>query len=401
MGQGLFYQCHVTPGVRCVGIADVKVERAARCCETLGYPHRLVRDAASVADAVRRGEVAVVEDGRLLAQHGLADVFVEASSSILPAAEYSLAAVAAGQHLVMMNAEADLIFGPYLMECARRNGVVYTSCGGDQPGVIKLLVDDLRLWGFDLVMAGNIKGFLDRYSNPQKIIPEADKRRLDYRMATAYTDGTKLCIEMALLANALGLAVSEAGMKGPRAASVEEVFQLFDLEDLWRDRVPCADYLLGAKPDGGVFAVGYCDHPYQQSMLSYYKMGRGPFYLFYRPYHLCHVEAMASMVRTVLDAESLLQPACGFRTNVYAYAKRPLRRKETLDGIGGFACYGLIENIDTLRPAGLPICLAEGVTLKRDIAPDGRILLEDVEVDPHRPDFDLYAKALGVPRGAA
>jgi predicted homoserine dehydrogenase-like protein len=91
-----------------------------------------------------------------------------------------------------MNSEIDLIFGPYLTEKALENGVVYTSCDGDQYGVIKHLIDDLRFWGFELVMAGNIKGFLSRYANPTTIIPEADKRNLDYKMCTSYTDGTKL-----------------------------------------------------------------------------------------------------------------------------------------------------------------------------------------------------------------
>ena len=395
MGKGLFYQCHVTPGVRCVAIADTKVERAVGSCEMLQHAYRRVHDVGGTADAIRSGQVAVTDDAMLLAQCDFVDVLVEASSSIIAAAQYALTALDTRKHLVLMNAEVDLIFGPYLMTFARRRGVVYTSCGGDQHGVIKLLVDELCLWGFDLVMAGNIKGFLDRYSNPEKIIPEANKRHLDYRMATAYTDGTKLCIEMALLANALGLVVTVPGMRGPRAKEVREVFELFDFEELWRDRLACVDYILGAEPNGGVFAVGYCDHPYQCSMLSYYKMGAGPFYLFYRPHHLCHVEAMSSVVRPVLDAESLLQPHFGFRTNVYAYAKRPLRRKEVLDGIGGFTCYGLIENCAAGPQPGLPICLAEGVTLKRDLAKDERILIEDIEYDPRRFDFDLYFKAGG------
>ena len=136
------------------------------------------------------------------------------------AGEFAIYALAERKHLVLMNAEIDLIYGPYLLELAQRRGVTYTSCDGDQHGVIKRLVDDLRLWGFQLVMAGNIKGFLDRYSNPKKIVPEADKRNLDYKMATAFTDGTKLNIEMALVANALGLRVHKPGMHGPDAGNV-------------------------------------------------------------------------------------------------------------------------------------------------------------------------------------
>jgi predicted homoserine dehydrogenase-like protein len=390
MGKGLMYQCQVTPGIRCVAIADVKVERATACCEMLKRDYRIVCDGSELSRIVRNGQVAVAEDAMILAQCDLVDVFIESSNSITPAVQYSIAALENHKHLVLMNAEVDLIFGPYLMNLALKQGVAYTSCGGDQHGVIKLIADDLRLWGFDLVMAGNIKGFLDRYSNPEKIVPEADKRHLDYRMAASYTDGTKLCIEMALLANALGLVVTVPGMQGPRARHVRDVFELFDFEALWQNRVACADYILGAEPDGGVFAVGYCDHPYQKSMLSYYKMGKGPFYLFYRPYHLCHIEAMASVVQAILDGGSLLQPHFGFKTNVYAYAKRPLHREEELDGIGGFTCYGLIENCDPHSKPGLPICLADHVTMKRDVPQDEKIFLEDIDYDSNRFDFDLY-----------
>src|SRR5262249_43322766 len=162
--------------------------------------------------------------------------------------------------------------------------------------------------------AGNIKGFLDRYSDPVKIVPEADKRKLGYRMATAYTDGTKLCIEMSLVANACGLATTVPGMQGPRARDVHEVFDLFDLATIRGGGQPVVDYILGAKPDGGVFAIGHSDHPYQREMLAYYKMGQGPFYLFYRPYHLCHVEAMAGIAAACLDGRSVLQPDHGLQT---------------------------------------------------------------------------------------
>ena len=86
------------------------------------------------------------------------------------------------------------MYGPLLLELAMEEGVVYTCADGDQPTVIKKLIDDITLWGFDLVMAGNIKGFHDRYTNPTKIAPEADKRLLDHKMCSSYTDGTKLCV---------------------------------------------------------------------------------------------------------------------------------------------------------------------------------------------------------------
>ncbi len=393
MGKGLLHQCRVTPGMECVAMADLKPERAIACAEAERLPYKVASTAAEMDDAIRGGFTAICEDGELVAECARAAVLVEASSAIGLAGAYAATALKTGKHAVMMNAEADLIFGPYLMDLAHRRGLVYTSCDGDQHGVIRRLVSDLQLWGFDLVMAGNIKGFLDRYSNPSRIIPEADKRNLDYKMATAYTDGTKLNVEMALVANALNLRTRTPGMTGAQAGDVREVFRLFDFDSIRAEGDPCVDYIQGAEPGGGVYAIGFCEHAYQRSMMEYYKMGSGPFYLFYRPYHLCHIEAMDCIVQAVVDGCSLLEPVYGFRTNVFAYAKRDLKPGEKLDGIGGYACYGLIDNCHGGHP-GLPICLAEDVVLLDNIARDSPILLSDVESPVSRPDFDLYRRAL-------
>lgn len=381
IGKGLVFQSGITPGIRCVAVADVRLERAVAAARAFGIRHRVVRTLAAMHDAVRAGELAVCEDGELVARCEPARLLIEASNALAPARQFALRALEHGKHVVMMNAEADLTFGPQLMRVAQRAGLVYTSCDGDQPAVIARLVEELRLWGFELVMAGNIKGFLDRYADPTTIAPEADKRALDHKMCASYTDGTKLGVEMALIANGLGLRVDAPGMHGPRAATVYDVFDRFDFDALWRERRPVVDYLLGATPTGGVFAIGYTAEPFQQFTLGWFppRMGPGPYYVFYRPYHLGHIEAMTTVAEAALDGRAVLQPAHGFRTNVYAYAKRALRRGERLDGIGGYACYGLIENCDAapLGP-GLPICLADGVTVERDVARDERLALDDV-----------------------
>ena len=246
MGKGLLYQAQHTPGIECVAVADIRLDRAIACAESLSQPYEVAQTPGALYDAITRGRLAICEHGDWVASCDLMDVFIEASSSIIAGAQFCLTALEHHKHLVMMNAEIDLIFGPYLAQQAHWQEVVYTSCDGDQHGVIKRLVDDLQLWGFNLVMAGNMKGFLDRYSNPTKIIPEADKRNLDYKMATAYTDGTKLCVEMALTANALGLHAERPGMAGPRVRHVKEVFEHFDFAMLYAQNGGVVDYVLGA-----------------------------------------------------------------------------------------------------------------------------------------------------------
>jgi predicted homoserine dehydrogenase-like protein len=394
MGKGLAWQCQITPGVQLAVLADIHLARAVACAERLGCEYSIVENPAALQAAVSQGRLALCADGLLAAACAQVDALIESSSAVVAGAQHALAALALGKHVIMMNAEADLAFGPLLLERALAAGAVYTSCDGDQHSVLARLVNDLRLWGFDLVMAGNIKGFLDRYSNPTKIIPEADKRNLDYVMATAYTDGSKLNIEMALFANAYAARCVQPGMLGPALRHVDEVLTRFDFPTLWQARVPLVDYILGAEPGGGVFAVGHCADPYQQAMLAYYKRGAGPFYLFYRPYHLCHVEALQCVAEAVLDGDALLQPTRGFQADVYAYAKRALAVGETLDGLGGYTCYGQIENVaeQAARP-GLPICLADGVSLARPVAPDERIGWADVIFPPDAPQLALYRQA--------
>jgi predicted homoserine dehydrogenase-like protein len=396
-GKALLYQCGVTPGIECVALADIIVDKATAACDVLGHPHRVVGRLGDLHDTIEHGILGVCQDGELLAGCRAIDVLIESSSSVEAGGRFARIALEHGIHVIMMNAESDLLFGPYLMHLARNNGAVYSSCDGDQPGVLRRLIDEIQLWGFELVMAGNIKGYLDRYVNPTTIVPEADKRALDYRMCTAYTDGTKLCVEMALVANAYGLTTAVPGMYGPRAQNLLEVFDLFDFDAMRNEHGAVVDYVLGAEPRGGVFAVGYCDHPLQRFMLDYFpsQLGQGPFYVFNRPYHLCHIEAMACVAEAFLDGDALLQPTYGFRTNVYCYAKRDLHQGEVLDGIGGYTCYGLIENCAEDRGrVGLPICLSEDVVLNRDIAKDEKICMADVTWNSDRSEHQMYMMAI-------
>lgn len=394
IGKGLLHRCTTTPGFRCVVLADHNLEKAIACAESFEVSYRVVETRAEMAEAIDQGALAVCADGMLAARCERTDAFIGATGAIEAGGRFAETAIETGTHVGMMNAEADLTFGPYLMQKAEKAGVKYTSIDGDQHGVIRRLINKVELWGFDLVMAGNVKGYLDRYANPTSIIPEADKRDFDYRMCTSFTDGTKLCVEMALLANGLGLETAVPGMHGPRADHVTEAPDVFALEEMYAERGGVVDYVLEAEPGGGVFVVGYSEDPYVQDQMHTYKMGDGPFYVFYRPYHLCHVEALQSVAEAVLDGRPLLRPDRGFQTNVYAYAKRDLEAGETLDGIGGYCCYGMIENTNEQGDQpGVPICLIEGAELTRDVSRDEKIRASDVRIDPQRSDVQMYEKA--------
>lgn len=310
-----------------------------------------------------------------------ADVMIDASSAIADSKAVCLHVLDRGRHVFMMNAEADLEFGPEFLELARARQAIYSSIDGDQHGVIKNLADEVSAWGFKLVMLGNVKGFLDRYATPITIASEARKRDLDPRMCCAYTDGSKLSIEMAILANAYGAVCLRPGMLGPRIAHVDQVPAHFDLERLWDGSSTIVDYVLGAQPDGGVFVVGHSDDGYHRKMMRYYKRGDGPFYVFYRPYHLCHVESLATIARSLAFGQGLLQPVRGRRARVVCYAKRDLAAGRALDGLGGADCYGQIEN-EPVHVEGVPICLSDGSVLRRPVRKDERIAFADVVPGP-------------------
>ncbi|MEX2232585.1 MAG: homoserine dehydrogenase [Cyclobacteriaceae bacterium] len=398
IGKGLVYQVNATPGMKPVAIADIFINKAIDCAKWLNLDYEIVNTVSDLNYAIQRGKVAVTDKGELIAGSGLVHVMIESSNAVLQGAVHALKAIQNHQHVVMMNFEAEMMYGPVLLRAAQEEGVVYTCADGDQPTVIKRMIDDIELWGLDIVMAGNIKNYLDRYTDPIKIAPEADKRTLDHKMCSSYTDGTKLCVEMAVLANAINGKTAVPGMFGHRMKHVNEIFNYINFDEVWDRKHPLVDYVLGSEPKGGVFVVAHTADKFQQYTFNWFPpdVGPGPYFIFSRPYHLGHIEAMHCVAEAYLDGTARLQPIYGMRTNVHTYAKRDLKAGERLDGMGGFNSYGLIENLeDDQNNPGLPVLLNDNLKIKRDIAKDQRIGLDDVEFDAQDRAFQLYFEALG------
>jgi predicted homoserine dehydrogenase-like protein len=365
-------------------VVDIDPAAQARAAEAYGGPCTFVEP----------GDV-LPRDGSLLVSRDLfhlldrpelqLDVLVEATNTIGYAARAVTAAVAAGLHVVLMNAEVDLLLGPLFRREAAEKNVVVTSDAGDQHGVLMRMIEEIELWAFRVVMAGNIKGFLNRYATAESLEYEARIRSLNPVQCCAYTDGTKLGVEMALVANATGLVPWVPGMEGPRAEHVREVFHLFDFDRYGPDGV--VDYVLGAQPGGGVFVVGHCDDPVQDAYLKYYKMGEGPYYLFYRPYHLCHLETPRAIALAALFGQSVLNPVYGRVADVYARAKRDIEAGEPIhEGIGGDTFYGLIDRCRDADPQGaVPIALLDSDAVhpprvRRRMRRDEILTFDDVEL---------------------
>jgi predicted homoserine dehydrogenase-like protein len=300
------------------------------------------------------------------------DVLVEATPTVTEAAFLIKRALSKKIHVVLMNSEVDQVFGRLLAREARANGVVLTSDAGDQHGVLLRKIEEVKSMGFEIVMAANNKGFLNRYANPENILPEAVKRRLSATQCTAYTDGTKLSIEMALVANATGLNLLQTGMVGPRVEDVYDAPKFFDF-DRCRELGGVVDYVLGARPGASVFLIVYSEDPEDQFYMNYYKMGSGPYYLFLRPYHLCHYETPYAIRRIVEFNEPVLVQRRRI-LEVGTRAKTDLEKGVVLDGIGGFHVYGALE-----KPENLPIGLSDGCVLQTKKKRDEPIGWDDVQ----------------------
>jgi predicted homoserine dehydrogenase-like protein len=398
MGRGVALQIGKTPGIRMVAAVDVDLAGAQRAAELHGRGWVLAATAHDVAQALRAGRTVITADAFAVMAHGreAVDVMVESTDTVAFAARIVIRALGLGVDVVLMNAELDCLLGPLLNKLAGEAGVVVTSDAGDQHGVLLRMIDEIRLWGLEIVMAGNIKGFLDRYATPKTIVDEARKRNLNPVMCAAYTDGTKLNIEMALVANATGLVPTRCGMLGPRARHVSEVFEKFDFAHLRNPGV--VDYILGAEPGGGVFVVAHCDDPVQQGYLRYYKMGDGPFYLAYRPYHLCHMETPLALAEVALRRSPILVSLARPVADVAAFAKTDLAPGATIEvGVGGAQVYGMIDRAETLRQRGaVPICLLDredgpAALILRQVQKDQLVTWDDVELSP-TPLLEAYRR---------
>lgn len=408
MGLGIAYQVSRTPGMELVAAIDVDpaaVRRAASLVD--GAQAVPIEDGSPARLEPRPGSVFVgtdvfpILDGNPLR----VDVLVEATNTVEFAARAVAAALENRVHVVLMNAEVDLLLGPWLHDKAARYGVGLTSDAGDQHGVLMRMIEEIELWGFRVKMAGNIKGFLDRSATVESIREEARIRALNPVQCVAYTDGTKLNIEMALVANAAGLPPWCRGMEGPPARHVSQVLGKFDFSRYGDGGV--VDYVLGAEPGGGVFVVGHCDEPFQQAYLEYYKLGSGPFYLFYRPYHLCHLETTSAIADLVLRGRKVLEPSFGKVAEVMAVAKRDLAAGTRIThGIGSDDLYGLIERADVIaREGGIPVGLIDSeqgrpFTVRRALRKDEPLTRADLEIPDsplqafYRQQADLLARAV-------
>lgn len=366
MGRGIAAQVHATRGMRVAVLANRTRERAIASALRFGAPAAMLvesDDPHGLDAAVRAGRIGVTGDASAAAAVPAVDVLVEATGTVAHAARTVTAAIDAGKHVVSMNAELDATVGAALHARARRRGVVYGYADGDQPGVLTRLVEWATGTGFEVVAAINCKGFLDVDATPDSIGAWAERMETGARMVCSFTDGTKMQLENAIVANATGLRPEVRGMHGIRTRRAD---LLADAGRVLRG-AGVVDYTLGGDFGGGVLVIGRSHDRHRVGhYLDYLKMGPGPDYVFFRPYHLCHVEAAVSIAEAVLYGEPTVATRATPVVEVVSVAKRDLAAGTRLDGVGGYTCRGVVDVVEQSGDA-LPIGLAEGAVLSAPV----------------------------------
>ena len=387
IGRGVVTQIiNQVPGMELVAIANRTPSRAADALAVAGRPGAIEVDAqTALEDAIKAGKPVVTSDPMLLCRSPQIDVILELTGAITFGAEVALECFANGKHFVSMNAELDATAGPIMRKKANDAGVIYTISDGDQPGVQMNLYRFVETMGLQPLVCGNIKGMLDLYRTPETQKGFAAQWGQTPEMVTSFADGTKIAFEQAIVANATGMCVAERGMSGPEhKGQIDGLVAYYDVDKL-KALGGVVDYALGSTPSPGVYVFAAQDDDRHHIYLDYAKLGKGPLYSFYIPYHLYHFEVPISIVRAVDFGDTVLATEGPIRVEVIATAKRDLKAGETLDGLGGFMTYGECENAWVSGPENLlPMGIAEGCVLTRDVPKDQALTYGDVKIPDGR-----------------
>jgi predicted homoserine dehydrogenase-like protein len=386
MARGLAnHIVNTTQGMVLVGVYARKIERARELAE---YCQAACAEAGTQRlfdTAAEARSIAVTDDAFLMTRSEHVDVIVDTTGSVEFGARMILDAFKHGKDVVLMNAEIDATIGPILQTYADRYGRILSACEGDEPGVQMNLYRWVKGLGLTPRVIGNIKGLQDPYRNPTTQRGFAEKWGQNPAMVTSFADGSKISFEQAIVANATGFTVKSRGMsRGVEyRGDVMQIGKLYDIDEV-RSLGGIVDYVVGT-PLTKVYVLAEHPDPKQQHYLNLYKMGEGPLYSFFIPYHLVHFEVPNAIARAVLFRDSVAKPLGGPVVEVCAVAKRDLAAGEVLDDYGMYMTYGEAIGADEMSSKKyLPEGLVEGCRVTRAIAKDSVITYDDVELPAGR-----------------
>ncbi|MDR4949526.1 NAD(P)H-dependent oxidoreductase [Neobacillus cucumis] len=381
MGFGMIAQISKIPGMIVAGVCDVNVSAAQRAADYYN------------SQSAVRNPVIVTNDLREVIQSPTVEVIVDATGVPEVGANISLETLRSKKHLVLLNVEVDITIGSVMYQMFNNAGLVYTGSAGDEPAATLELYEFAKTMGLEVLVAGKGKNNkLNPLSNPDVCAEEAKRNHMSAHMLAAFQDGTKTMAEMNLLSNATGLIPDKVGMHGV-SATVQDVADKLTLKENGGvlDKFGVVEYVDGLAP--GVFVIVKSDLEPVDDELRYLKVGNGPHYVLYRPYHLASLETPITIAKAVLQHDSSIHPLGAPISETVAVAKRDIKAGETLDGIGGYSVRGVLEtHVDMKVNGHIPVGLISGkVVVKKDIKVGQFLTLDDVELDPSTTVWKLRA----------
>ncbi|MGQ9623010.1 MAG: NAD(P)H-dependent oxidoreductase [Candidatus Caldatribacteriaceae bacterium] len=385
MGSGMVNLTYKMPGLRIVAIADLEIERGIRAFEEVGFRREdivVTEKLTEACEALSNGKVVVSPSALLLTQVEMLSALVEATGFPEVGAQVAWHGILNGKNVVMLNVETDVTVGWILKRVADRAGVVYTVSAGDEPGAVIELYRFAKILGFQVVCIGKGKNNpVDFFATPDECGEEALRKGMNPKMLCSFVDGTKTMVEMAEVSNATGALPDVPGMHGAKV-DVSELPKIYipKKDGGLFERSFVVDYSTG-KVAPGVFVVVTTDSSHLRQDLKFYSMGDGPYYVLYRPYHLCSFETPISVAKACLFGEPTIN-SLNFCSEVVAVAKRDLAPGQSIDGIGGFDVFGKIYTFGEAKAKNaVPIGIIQGAKVVRSIPKGEIITYHDVMLD--------------------
>ncbi|WP_294640469.1 homoserine dehydrogenase [uncultured Aureimonas sp.] len=384
MGTDMVVQLTLMPGVRLGALSELNVAGAEAALRMAGTEFVHASGTNDIDRAIEGGKVALTEDYKALCSSGRIDVIIDATGNPNVGTLIALEAFKNGKHVVMLNVEADITIGRFLREEAAKAGVVYTGAAGDEPAATIEIIGFAQSLGFDIVCAGKGKNNPLKFdATPDAYEEEARQRNMNARMLVEFVDGSKTMIEMVAVANATGLVPDVPGMHGPAATRDELASVLCTKEDGGvLSGTGKVDYSIGKGVAPGVFCIVKPKHDRVLERMSDLKMGPGPNYTIFRPYHLTSLEVPLSAVRAVVKKAPDLIPADRPVAECVTLAKRDLNPGDTLGKIGEYDYRGFAMTWEGARNEGaLPLGLAERARVIKPIKAGEKLTYANCEPD--------------------
>ncbi|MHA1536708.1 MAG: NAD(P)-dependent oxidoreductase [Alphaproteobacteria bacterium] len=301
------------------------------------------------------------------------DIVLECTGDPIFATDIIDKIMQAGLPVVTMNSEFHVTAGSRFVG----RGAL-SEAHGDQPGCQAALLEEALELGFTPLVLGNMKGFQNLNPPLKDMEFWGKKNGISLPMVTSFTDGTKLQIEQALVANGCGAGIAREGLVGPVVDDLQEAGDLLAAEAR-KNGAAIVDYVLSPKLPHGIFLVA--EHGADQhDALRYFKLGEGPNYVLVKPNIFVHLEITRTLARMIDGGPPLLNNSATPTISVATVAKRALKPGEKIaKGIGSFEVRGICVDIAE-HQGHAPIGLVQDAIVSRPLAAGDILSLDDIEI---------------------